>query len=85
MNEKIAIEEFDSVNFERREVIPENLKIANLSSITLEQMIDLKAKVINLQKAVTVKNEHWQSTYEERRPVDKPNRLCQNYFLGGTY
>ena len=51
MNEKVVIQELPSIDFERKELVPEELNIAKLSSIMPEQIIDLKAKVINLQKS----------------------------------
>ena len=55
MNDKVQLDELDSVDFERREIVPQGLTISGLLNIMPEQLIDLKAKVISLQKPSTVK------------------------------
>ena len=55
MNDKVVVEEVDGITFERKQIIPDILNIAKLNNITPEQMIDLEAKAINLQKPGTVK------------------------------
>ena len=55
MNDKVVVEEVDGITFERKQIIPDILNIAKLYNITPEQMIDLEAKAINLQKPGTVK------------------------------
>eukprot|EP00794_Sanderia_malayensis_P021336 gene21336-23411_t len=54
MNDKVMLEELDSVYFERREPVPEGLIISGLTTIMPEQLVNLKAKVINLQKPSSV-------------------------------
>ena len=50
MNDKVLLEELDSVDFERREIVPKGLTISGLLNIMPEQLIDLKAEVCrNLQ------------------------------------
>eukprot|EP00794_Sanderia_malayensis_P008351 gene8351-9253_t len=54
MNDKVMLEELDSVYFERREPVPEGFIISGLTTIMPEQLVNLKAKVINLQKPSSV-------------------------------
>ena len=55
MNDKVLLEELDSVDFERREIVPKGLTISGLLNIMPEQLIDLTAAVISLQKPSNVK------------------------------
>eukprot|EP00794_Sanderia_malayensis_P017179 gene17179-18908_t len=50
VNDKLVIEEVESVDFQRKQLIPTELTIEKLTAIAPEQIITLKAKVINLQK-----------------------------------
>ena len=54
MKEKVIIEELTEVNFQHRQIVPTDLDISKLNAIAPEQLITLKAKVISLQKPVTV-------------------------------
>ena len=54
MNDKVLLEEVAEVDFEYRQIVPHEMNIGKLNIITPEQMITLKAKVINLSQPTAV-------------------------------
>ena len=54
MNESVIVEDLIDLPFEKHYLISAEFNISVLSSLSPDQLITLKAKVVNLQKATTV-------------------------------
>ena len=54
MNDSLIIEDAMDVPFERKEIVPKNLNISMLHSISPQQLVTIKAKTANMQPSVMV-------------------------------
>ena len=54
MNDAVVIEELQTLDFTYRSIIPQEMNIGKLSSLTPNQLLTLKAKVIKLQKPAEI-------------------------------
>ena len=54
MNDSLIIEDAVDVAFERKYVVPKNLNISMLHSISPQQLVTIKAKIVNIQPSVMV-------------------------------
>eukprot|EP00794_Sanderia_malayensis_P020933 gene20933-22989_t len=53
-NDSLIIEDAGDVGFERKEILPKNLNISMLHSITPQQLVTIKAKIVNIGPPVMV-------------------------------
>eukprot|EP00794_Sanderia_malayensis_P003966 gene3967-4517_t len=53
-NDSLIIEDAGDVGFERKEILPKNLNISMLHSISPQQLVTIKAKIVNIEPPVIV-------------------------------